>query len=601
MKKFIYTLLTGDMGNYGERWRKSLWLVVLFTISQLSLSLWAHFYAISRENQTFNYIELFSVARYLFPRFIGWGIFFSIIYAIPKNKIYRRILGILFTSLFVGTFIYESFLISMYQVLYSDSIADIMLSTNSRESAEYLRSIWSGGEFTTILLYTTLIGAITIAFAYLLHKLELIWKRWTRLIFSISLLLMCLGVGTLQYWGYIQYNSRLTVSTVRSSSIERIYWGTKLALFSAEQIEQAQAHMKDTFNHISLRVENSTFKEPIQIILILGESTTTKYMHSYGYPLQTTPNLDRMEQEGQIIRFSDVVSPAASTILSNTRSLTYYTMEEGATPWYEYPTLLGALQKAGYYTAWITAQDAIGIHSMVRTFGSSADTLIGTPGTIPDQVSDFYRISPQDRMDEQLFTKLLYMKDFPSNKMNRGLFEVLHLMGCHEDYRERYPKSFNKFKPNDIPFNGNAEQRKYIAEYLNAVYYNDYVVSGIINRYKNSPVLLFYFSDHGEVIYNDPKRPSFRGRSDKRVGVSIPFYVYMSPSLRSSYPKLWEQIEKAKDYPYETDLFTHTLTGLLGINTKYSEPRYELFSPHYDIKRARLIYGLNKTNTPLDE
>ena len=75
----------------------------------------------------------------------------------------------------------------------------------------------------------------------------------------------------------------------------------------------------------------------------------------------------------------------------------------------------------------------------------------------------------------------------------------------------------------------------------------------------------------------------------------------MSPSLRSSYPKLWEQIEKAKDYPYETDLFTHTLTGLLGINTKYREPRYELFSPHYDIKRTRLIYGLNKTNTPLDE
>ena len=244
----MLSLLAGDMGNYGERWRKSLWLVVLFTISQLSLSLWAHFYAISRENQTFNYIELFSVARYLFPRFIGWGIFFSIIYAIPKNKIYRRILGILFTSLFVGTFIYESFLISMYQVLYSDSIADIMLSTNSRESAEYLRSIGSGGEFTTILLYTTLIGAITIAFAYLLHKLELIWKRWTRLIFSISLLLMCLGIGTLQYWGYIQYNSKLTASTVRSSSIERIYWGTKLALFSAEQIKQAQVRMRDTLN-----------------------------------------------------------------------------------------------------------------------------------------------------------------------------------------------------------------------------------------------------------------------------------------------------------------------------------------------------------------
>ena len=31
------------------------------------------------------------------------------------------------------------------------------------------------------------------------------------------------------------------------------------------------------------------------------------------------------------------------------------------------------------------------------------------------------------------------------------------------------------------------------------------------------------------------------------------------------------------------------------------KPRYELFSPHYDIKRTRLIYGLNKTNNPLGE
>ena len=51
----MLSLLAGDMGNYGERWRKSLWLVILFTISQLSLSIWAHTYAISWENQTLAY------------------------------------------------------------------------------------------------------------------------------------------------------------------------------------------------------------------------------------------------------------------------------------------------------------------------------------------------------------------------------------------------------------------------------------------------------------------------------------------------------------------------------------------------------------------
>lgn len=162
------------MGNYGERWRKSLWLVILFTISQLSLSIWAHTYAISWENQTLAYKELFSVVRYLFPRFIGWGVFFSIIYSIPKNKIYRSILGILFTILFIGVFIYESFLIRMYQVLYNDSIADIMLSTNSRESAEYLGAIWGSRDLSFILIYSTLFGVITIGLSFLLSKIEVI-------------------------------------------------------------------------------------------------------------------------------------------------------------------------------------------------------------------------------------------------------------------------------------------------------------------------------------------------------------------------------------------------------------------------------------------
>ena len=102
-------------------------------------------------------------------------------------------------------------------------------------------------------------------------------------------------------------------------------------------------------------------------------------------------------------------------------------------------------------------------------------------------------------------------------------------------------------------------------------------------------------------IMEYPKRPDFKGRSDKRVGVSVPFYVYMSPSLRAAHPELWQQMQAAKDYPYETDLFTHTLTGLLGIKTKYSQPRYELFSPQYDTKRPRSVFQMGRGMMPLEE
>lgn len=601
LKNLVRRLTQGDMGSYGTRWRKSLWLVFLFTLSQLILAIWAHIYAIEWVDRSAAYKELFSVARYLLPRFMGWGMLFSLLYALPQRALWRRLLGVVFTVLLVGLFAYEAFLIRMYHVLYNESVADIMLSTNSREGAEYLASLWGSWDFQVVLLSVAGVGVLTVGVAYLLRFLEPYWKRWTRIFFGVGLLLMAMGVGTLEYWGYVQYTSRYTVSTVRSSSIERLLWSTKFALLAADQVAFAQLHMKETFEHISLSVEDPVFTEPVHIVLILGESTTTRYMHSYGYPLETTPRLDSLERAGEVIRFSDVVSPASSTILSNTRSLTYYTMEEGSKPWYEYPTLIGALQKAGYYTAWVTAQDAMGIHSMVRTFGLAADTLLGTPGTLPEEVSDYYGLDLPERVDGQLLPLLRHLKDVPAGRGKRGLFEVLHLMGCHESYRERYPKVFNRFKPEDIGTRQGNEERKYIAEYLNAVYYNDYVVSEIMSQYKEEPVLLFYFADHGEVVYNDPKRPDFKGRSDKRVGVSVPFYVYMSPSLRAAHPELWQQMQAAKDYPYETDLFTHTLTGLLGIKTKYSQPRYELFSPQYDTKRPRSVFQMGRGMMPLEE
>ncbi|WP_455256015.1 sulfatase-like hydrolase/transferase [Porphyromonas sp.] len=592
------TAFKGSLGAYGKRWRGSLWLPVLFVLSQLVLSLSALYYSVLPMDNDFLH-EAFSVARYLIPRFLGWGLLLSMLYAIPKQRWWKYILGGVFILLILLCFAYEFFLVRMYHVLYSNVIADIILSSNRREGMEFLRALWGNYDCFLILALLFLWLLVAWGIRYLLKRWEANWAVWTKPVFIISLLVSIYGIGSFQISSYEQYHNRLTLSSVRSSSLERLFWETKLSLLKEEEIFFAQAYMQKSYSQLNLVVEESPFKSPIQVILILGESTTTHYMHGYGYPLPTTPQLDSLESLGEIVRFSDVVSPAASTILSNTRSLTYYTMEEGGKPWYEYPTLLGVMRKAGYYTAWLTAQDAMGMHSMVSTFGKSADTLLGIPGTIPEEISEYYGASLPPRLDDQLFDLLLTMKDIPQEKGALGLFEVLHLMGCHEMYRERYPSTFARFTPKDLPHRLGGEKDVYIAEYLNAVYYNDYVVSSIIERYKREPVLLFYFSDHGEVVYNDSKHPDFKGRSSRRVGVSIPFYVYMSPLLREQQPQLWKRIQAVKNFSYETDLFTHTLTGLLGIKTKYSQPRYELFNSSYDANRLRMIWDYSGRSLPL--
>ena len=56
-------------------------------------------------------------------------------------------------------------------------------------------------------------------------------------------------------------------------------------------------------------------------------------------------------------------------------------------------------------------------------------------------------------------------------------------MGCHGAYYNRFPYIFTKFKKEDIKAGANDEQKQIIAQYDNAIYYNDYIVSGIIDKF----------------------------------------------------------------------------------------------------------------------
>ena len=40
-----------------------------------------------------------------------------------------------------------------------------------------------------------------------------------------------------------------------------------------------------------------------------------------------------------------------------------------------------------------------------------------------------------------------------------------------------------------------------------------------------------------------------------------------------------------------TDLLTNSISGLLGVETKYYKPKLDFFSPSYDNSRRRLVEG----------
>ena len=323
----------------------------------------------------------------------------------------------------------------------------------------------------------------------------------------------------------------------------------------------------------------------MNVVVVIGETLRRDQMHCYGHPLPNTPGLDSLVASGDLTLFSDVVSPGTSTIESLTHVLTLKQVDD-ANPWYTYPALPYILSRAGYHTRWVSNQESTG--AIVQPLNSLA--------ALSDYVKYVHARSIDGDCDEQAAD---YDIDVvPQLQVLRSgeqkMVQFVHLEGSHPLYSKRFPKSYARFAPAEMPQHLTGEQKQVLSDYINSVYYNDYVVTQIIRRYASTPSLVIYFSDHGEVLYDDPEHPDFAGHSRTKPCAEVPFMVYISPALRAQAPQLVNLIQSAKDRHVMNDLFTNSLVALLGIKTKYSDPRLEFFGEGYDNSRPRILRGWGK-------
>lgn len=106
--------------------------------------------------------------------------------------------------------------------------------------------------------------------------------------------------------------------------------------------------------YTSLKTQDS-----LNIVIIVGETLRKDYMSCYGYSLTTTPSLDSILNTGDIIAYTDVVSPAINTVASLTKVLTYQTNDTDDN-WLDYPALNKVLSQAGYWVDWVSNQENSG-------------------------------------------------------------------------------------------------------------------------------------------------------------------------------------------------------------------------------------------------
>lgn len=322
------------------------------------------------------------------------------------------------------------------------------------------------------------------------------------------------------------------------------------------------------------------------IVVVIGESYNKHHASLYGYPRPTTPRLDRLKRKGELTVFDDVVTPWNLTSNAFKSFLSTHSADAPGS-WADGVLFPLLFRRAGYKVAFVTNQ----------FYKSAAQGSIDFNGSFflnephLDSLCFDYRNAFRSR-DDRGITRLL--GNYVPGRRNLYL---LHLWGQHMEYERRYPEDRAFFRPEDYDRPElTPTQRAIVAHYDNATRYNDTVLADIIRYFRRQDVILVYFADHGEEVYDDGVRCYGRVHSDAppveviRHEYEVPFAVWASPLFRKRHPDIARRLRAARHRPFSHDDLPHLLLGLAGIGTAHYDASRDPLSAHFKA-RARWLRG----------
>lgn len=377
------------------------------------------------------------------------------------------------------------------------------------------------------------------------------------------------------------------------------------AFFSNHLISLQLGRLKDKAQEVEVMTSDQLgipdsllASKPSNIILIIGESFNKYHSQLYGYEKKNTPQQVALEKSGKLVKFSDVMAPWNLTSFVFKHLMTTYTVgDEG--DWCDYPLFCQLFRKAGYQVNFLTNQFLPHAKDAIYDFSGGFflnDELLG-------KVQFDIRNEQTHLWDEELlkdYARLVAPPEEYADSASTPSLTIFHLMGQHVNYRIRCPKTKMKFFTGDYDLPQNTlKEKKNMAYYDCAVWYNDSVVGAIVDRFKDDDAVIIYFPDHGDEVYG-PGSLHHCGRNHttnitKNIAqqeYEIPMWFYYTDKYAKRHPDIVASIKKAKDKPFMTDAMSHLLLGLAGIKCKDYRPQLDLLSPQYNEKRQRLMQHL---------
>ena len=531
----------------------------------------------------------------------------GIFLALLPRKLRRWVRGLLYVIAY-GTSFAELFCWVKFQSTLNPSMLLLVSETNGREASEFFSSY-----FTTDLLASSvgvlgLILLVHILTAFCrktmlpatFRRRAAVWKQ------RLTLMQPALGfIGlVLLVWSVVRsaHNKREiaqifsldTIGSVEHKLTTRkcaeFYLPVYRLVFSIFSNELASKQIDRLIEaKDKVEVDSCSFTSP-NIVLIIGESYGKHHSEQYGYFMPTTPRQIKREKTGLLVPFSDVVSPwnLTSFVFKNVFSL-HVAGEKGE--WCDYPLFPELFRKAGYHVTFLTNQFLPKAKEAVYDF--SGGFFLNHPEL--SQAMFDTRNTQLYRFDCGL------LDDYDTNQRQHNTEHnliIFHLIGQHVNYQQRYPSDRHHFRAEDYADRRpdlDMKRRSTLADYDNAVLYNDSIVDQIIRRFESQDAIVIYMPDHGEECYEGNRGFICRNHSAAidydlaHYEFEIPFWIYCSHKYTVKHPSIFQEIVSAKDRRFMTDALPHMLLYLAGIKTKDYHAAYNLLSPQYDEKRPRIL------------
>ncbi|WP_276682690.1 phosphoethanolamine transferase [Thalassolituus oleivorans] len=446
-----------------------------------------------------------------------------------------------------------------------------VFQTTSSEAKEYLAS------FTSVVSLAVLILTVGLLFWILKQNNKNIVKplpiKTASTYILIAVAMVCLaplerGLFTYPIDVYISYQKEMATTKER------------MALFSQRKVEKNYQASKSESGEV--------------YVVIVGESLNKHHMSIYGYQLNTTPELQKLKDEGDLYVVENSFSNYPGTMSALSHALTGANQKNNKS-YTDAVGIVELLNNANFETHWLGNQPLSNSYDMIL-------------GLIAKEAHDvqltfdikFHSMSHKDHEPDGV---LLPIYERALNELNRNKNQIIfvHLMGNHTDYCERYTPDFHHYEIDELDalysyiFKGGVGHSKEC--YDNSILYNDFIVSSLIKGLKDTLGEqgvggLLYFADHSEDIKRGVGHSSANFSFDM---VESPTLIWLSDSYKANNIDKTTALKDNINSFYPNDFIFDTVIGMTS--TEVSGDTYcsscDLFSNQYTLplEEARTMHG----------